>query len=68
MQPSKQTCQNCKYCYRDDRASDYRRDVMFFCRKKGVFFSRNYRVGEGSRIQGDDPACSWFVKTYNTDI
>lgn len=63
MQQPKQTCRNCKYCYRDNRIADYRRGEMFFCRKKGAFFSRNYRVGEGTRIHGNDIACGQFVKT-----
>ena len=43
-------CQDCRYCWQDDRSSVYRRPPFFFCRRKGSFFSRNYQIGEGTRI------------------
>ena len=34
--------------------------IAGFCRKKGAFFSRNYKVGEGTRIAPDQRACPEF--------
>lgn len=55
-------CKHCRYCVTDDRATDYRRDLerYVFCSRKGPFFSRNYRVHEGTRILPDDPSCEAF--------
>ncbi|MBC8571168.1 hypothetical protein [Zongyangia hominis] len=53
-------CKDCVYFYADDRGSAYRRPPCYFCRRKGVFFSRNYRVGEGTRIGREDDACEHF--------
>lgn len=39
-------CAGCRFFYADDRITPYRRDPMFFCRKKGALFSRNYAVHE----------------------
>ena len=55
-------CADCRFFYADDRITPYRRDPMFFCRKKGSFFSRNYAVHEQNRILPEDPACSFFKK------
>lgn len=55
-------CADCRYFYADDRIMPYRRDPMFFCRKKGAFFSRNFAVHEQNRILPEDPACSLFKK------
>lgn len=56
-------CRTCRYFYADDRITLYRRDPMYFCRKKGVFFSRNVAVHEQNRILPNDPACPYYKKT-----
>lgn len=46
-------CENCRWFYlddRDDRDTVYRRRECCFCRRKPFPFSRQYKVGEGSRI------------------
>ena len=53
-------CQDCRYCWQDDRSSVYRRPPFFFCRRKGSFFSRNYQIGEGTRIDPCQSACEQF--------
>ena len=55
-------CKDCLYCVWDDRVTDYRRDAgrYVFCSRKGAFFSRNYRVHEGTRIAPEDLACEQF--------
>ncbi len=53
-------CRDCRYFYRDDRSTLYIRSLYCFCQKKGVFFSRNYRIGEGTRIGEGDTACPDF--------
>ncbi|MBM6919611.1 hypothetical protein H6A12_00305 [Phocea massiliensis] len=55
-------CADCKYFYEDTRITSYRRDPMFFCRRKGIFASRNYAVHEKNRILKTDAACSMFSK------
>ena len=53
-------CQDCRYCWQDDRSSVYRRPPFFFCRRKGSFFSRNYQIGEGTRKPGmEQPLHVW---------
>ncbi len=56
------TCSSCQYCWKDTRHTDYIRPPYFFCQKKGSFFSRNYRVGEKTRIDPDFPACPEYRK------
>ena len=56
----KARCIDCRHCWKDDRQSVYRRPPLYFCRRKGSFFSRNYRVGEGTRIAPDQPSCLLF--------
>ncbi|MEM0528850.1 hypothetical protein WGC32_00695 [Zongyangia sp. HA2173] len=53
-------CWECQYFYADDRGSAYRRPPCFFCRRKGGFYSRNYKIGEKTRIGREDPACPDF--------
>lgn len=53
-------CKDCRFFYADNRVMKYRRQPMFFCNRKGAFHSRNFRIGEGSRIDKDDTACSLF--------
>ena len=53
-------CRECKWFWLDDRNTDYRQDTFCFCRRKGAFFSRNFRIGEGTRIAPNQKACSWF--------
>lgn len=55
-------CFDCRYCWQDDRSTDYRRPPCFFCRRKGSFFSRNYRIGEGTRIDPKQAVCAQFSK------
>lgn len=55
-------CADCRFFYTDNRVTPYRRDPMYFCRKKGAFFSRNYSVHEKNRILPKDPACPLFKK------
>lgn len=59
-------CIDCRHCWQDDRHSVYRRPPLYFCRKKGSFFSRNYRVGEGTRIAPDQLACPLFEPAAKT--
>lgn len=60
-------CRDCRWFWADRRATDYRRDGYYFCRKKGCFFSRNYRIGEGTRIARDQAACAAFEKREERD-
>lgn len=60
-------CPQCRYFYEDHRPTAYRRDSCCFCRCKGAFFSRNYRVGEGTRIGRNQPACSRFEPREQED-
>lgn len=61
--PSEQNkCKDCEFFYMDDRITAYRRETCYFCKRKGAFFSRNYQVGEGTRIGYDDAACKNFNK------
>ena len=53
-------CRDCAFFYADDRVIKYRRQPMFFCNRKGAFHSRNFRIGEGTRIAEDSPACDLF--------
>lgn len=55
-------CRDCHWFFADNRVTEYRRDGYCFCRKKGAFFSRNYRIGEGTRIAPDQKACPEFVR------
>ncbi|MCI8407049.1 MAG: hypothetical protein HFE43_08680 [Oscillospiraceae bacterium] len=54
-------CRDCRWCFRDTRPAAYRRDSLCFCRKKGPFFSRNHRPGEGARILPGDAPCPLFA-------
>lgn len=56
-------CKDCKYFYDDNRETVYRRNHCYFCKKKGVHFSRNVKVGEKNRISPNDFACDFFVKS-----
>ena len=60
MEKAESVCRECRYAFLDGRCTDYRRDAIWFCRRKGAFFSRNYRVSEGTRIDPDAPACPYF--------
>lgn len=60
-------CRDCRWFFRDDRISEYRRDSYCFCRKKGAFFSRNYRIGEGTRIAPNQKACPDFEPVVKKD-
>ncbi|MFQ9886617.1 hypothetical protein [Negativibacillus massiliensis] len=60
MESKSLCCIDCRWCWKDDRATDYRRPPFFFCRKKGSFYSRNYRIGEGTRISPTQPVCEKF--------
>ncbi|MBR5485746.1 MAG: hypothetical protein IKV41_04480 [Oscillospiraceae bacterium] len=53
-------CSDCAFFYSDDRIIKYRRQPMFFCNRKGSLHSRNFRIGEGTRIAADCDACSMF--------
>lgn len=53
-------CRQCRWFFADHRPAEYRRDNYCFCRKKGAFFSRNYRIGEGTRIHPEQEACPAF--------
>jgi hypothetical protein len=55
MEPK--TCASCAHFYADDRDTVYRREQMYFCRSSPYPMSRRYRVGEGSRVAPDTPAC-----------
>ncbi len=56
------TCKDCKYFYEDLRDTVYRRDNCFFCKRRGVHFSRNVKQGEGNRVMPDTPICENFSK------
>ena len=43
-------CEECRWFYEDRRETVYRRGRCCFCKRKPFPFSRQYRVGEGSRI------------------
>ncbi len=53
-------CSDCTFFYRDDRIIKYRRQPMFFCNRKGSLHSRNFRIGEGTRIAADSDICNMF--------
>ncbi len=53
-------CRNCAFSWEDRRETVYRREDCWFCRKKGPFFSRSYRIGEKTRVDPDAPACPEF--------
>ena len=53
-------CIDCQYYYLDERPSVYARPKMAFCRKKGRLFSRNFKVGEQTRIDPGAVACPEF--------
>lgn len=56
-------CGSCRYLYEDDRDTVYRRGRMYFCRCSPFPMSRQYKVGEGSRVAPDLPACPrWAPK------
>ena len=55
-----QHCIDCRYCWKDDRSTVYRRPPMYFCKKKGGFFSRSYKIGVGNRIDPEAPSCEKF--------
>ena len=50
-------CKDCVFCKTDGRSSTYRRPPMYFCRRKGSLFSRNYRIGEKTRVEGEAEGC-----------
>ncbi|MBC8560000.1 hypothetical protein [Fumia xinanensis] len=54
------SCRECRYFYDDCRDTVYRRSHCYFCKRKGLYFSRNCRIGEENRILPDDPACKFF--------
>lgn len=43
-------CETCRWFYLDVRETVYRRGECCFCKRKPFPFSRQYKVGEGSRI------------------
>ena len=53
-------CKDCRFFYADNRIIKYRRQPMFFCNRKGAFHSRNFRIGEGTRIAENAQACPLF--------
>lgn len=55
------TCRECIHCFADHRSTDYRRPACYFCRRKGCYFSRNYRPGQQTRIHPNQPACDQFA-------
>lgn len=55
-------CRECAHCWEDRRETVYRRGECWFCRLKGPFFSRSYRVGEKTRVDPDQPGCPHFTK------
>lgn len=67
MSNQQNKCKDCTFFYDDDRITEYRRDACYFCRRKGAFFSRNYKVGEGTRIDCGDNACKDFVNKNSDD-
>ncbi|MEG2597648.1 MAG: hypothetical protein RR977_04385 [Oscillospiraceae bacterium] len=60
-------CKDCRFFYDDERDTVYRRKHCYFCKRQGVYFSRNYRVGEKGRIEKDDFACTYFRKQTEND-
>ena len=62
------TCFECRYCWRDDRHTDYRRDPCWFCLRHGAFFSRNTPVGTQNRIVPAMPACPDFAPKPPADF
>lgn len=59
-------CRECRFFYIDNRVIKYRRQPMFFCDRKSVFHSRNFRIGEGSRIAENAEACPLFQPQEET--
>ena len=55
-------CRECAPCWEDRSDTVYRRGECWFCRLKGAFFRRNYRVGEKTRVDPDQPGCAHFTK------
>lgn len=54
-------CKDCLYFYVDERENVYRREPCYFCKRKGPFYSRSFRIGEGTRITQEDKACPFFL-------
>lgn len=57
----KRLCRDCLYFFADRRETVYRREACCFCKRKGPFYSRSYRVGEKTRIDGEQRACPDFI-------
>jgi hypothetical protein len=53
-------CKDCIYFLSDNRAHVYRSESCYFCKKKGSLHSRNYKIGEGTRILPNDIGCEHF--------
>ncbi|WMJ22541.1 hypothetical protein RBG61_11150 [Paludicola sp. MB14-C6] len=53
-------CKDCIYFLLDNRVHAYRCEPYYFCKKKGNLHSRNYKIGEGTRILPNDLACEYF--------
>ena len=58
-------CKECRFFYEDNRNTLYTRSRYCFCRRKGAFFSRNYRIGEKTRIDPGNKACEAFEEKYS---
>lgn len=67
MPKEQNKCSDCHFFYADDRITAYRRETCYFCKRKGAFFSRNYKVGEGTRIGLHDDACENFINKRNEE-
>ncbi|MEG2038664.1 MAG: hypothetical protein RRZ73_02935 [Oscillospiraceae bacterium] len=61
------SCESCKFCYFDNRIMKYRRQPMYFCTAKGAFFSRNFKVGEGTRIDKGGTICDKYQEYPHKD-
>lgn len=61
----KYQCKDCVYLFIDNRLNTYRSAPFYFCQKKGNLHSRNYKIGEGTRISLSDDACEYFILKNN---
>lgn len=60
-------CKDCIYLITDNRVHVYRAEQYYFCKKKGSLHSRNYKIGEGTRILPSDKACEQFLHNEKTN-
>ena len=58
-------CRDCVYCFDDRRGTVYRREHCWFGRGKGPHLGRQFRGGEGNRIDPDAPGCPDFREKEN---